>query len=278
MHISLGEIERETYRKTLIHGIDGRIKILMALAIIVYAVALPRMDIMNFMKFGLLEIYLIVLMLSARLGLSYIAFRFAIALPFGFGLAVFQPFIRQPFTTDFTVIYTLPMGLEITREGTLFGAIVFAKFIVCITAVILISSTMSMSELVASARRLGLPRELALLFTMMVRYIFVFWNILGRIRTAQKTRCFDILNKNVPGRWKLTQVGYTISSLFIRSYEQGERTYQSMLCRGYNADAHVYVGKKKLGTIDFFFLILTLGIIVAAQMYITSLIVIPLFN
>ncbi len=265
MHISLTELERETYKKSPVHRIDGRIKILITLAIIVYAVALPRMDSINFVKLGVLEVYIITLMLLARLELSYIALRFAIAIPIGFGIAAFQPFLKQPFIANFTVLYTLPMGFEITREGMLFGAVILAKFLVCISSVILLSSTTSMSELVSSARRMGLPKELALLFTMMVRYLFVFWNMLGRIRTAQKTRCFDIWNNKVPRRWTLEQVGYTISSMFVRSYEQGERTYQSMLCRGYSADAHVYVGRKNIGLSDVFVLSLTMVIIVAAQ-------------
>ncbi len=265
MHISLTELERETYKKSPVHRIDGRIKILITLAIIVYAVALPRMDSINFVKLGVLEVYIITLMLLARLELSYIALRFAIAIPIGFGIAAFQPFLKQPFIANFTVLYTLPMGFEITREGMLFGAVILAKFLVCISSVILLSSTTSMSELVSSARRMGLPKELALLFTMMVRYLFVFWNMLGRIRTAQKTRCFDIWNNKVPRRWTLEQVGYTISSMFVRSYEQGERTYQSMLCRGYSADAHVYVGRKNIGLSDIFVLSLTMVIIVAAQ-------------
>jgi len=243
---------------------DGRIKILITLAIIIYAVSLPRMDTINFMKLGVLEVYIIALMLLAKLELYYLAIRFAIALPFGFGIAALQPFLKQPFISNFTVLYTLPPGLEMTREGTLFGLVILAKFIVCISAVILLSSTTSMSELVSSAWRLGLPKELALLFTMMVRYLFVFWNMLGRIRTAQKTRCFDIWNKKVPRRWTLEQVGYTVSSLFVRSYEQGERTYQSMLCRGYN-EAHVYVSRKKISTSDVFILALTIVIIGAAQ-------------
>lgn len=265
MHLTLGDIERETYKKSPVHRIDGRIKILITLAIIIYAVALPRADVLNFLKLGFIEAYLLVLILFARIGFSYLVFRFMIALPFGFGIAVFQPFIRQPFFSEFTVLYTLPFGLEMTREGMLFGASIFAKFVVCITAVILLSSTTSLSDFVASARRLGLPKELALLFTMMVRYLFVFWNMLGRIRTAQKTRCFDIWNKNVTRRWTLEQIGYTISSLFIRSYEQGERTYQSMLCRGYSADAHVYVGRKKFSIPDVFVLVLTFCIIILAQ-------------
>jgi cobalt/nickel transport system permease protein len=224
------------------------------------------MEALNFQKLVFIETYLAALLLLARLDFSYIAIRFAIAMPFGLGMAVLQPFLRQPFIPEFTELFMLPFGLSATREGALFGSIIFAKFLVSITAVILLSSTTSLSELVASARRLGMPKEMALLFTMMARYLFVFSNMLGRIRRAQKTRCFDLLNKKVPRIWTLQQIGYTISSMFIRSYEQGERTYQSMLCRGYNADRHVYVGSKNLRILDVSFLVLTAGVIIAAQM------------
>lgn len=258
-------MERETYKKSIIHSIDGRIKILMTLAITIYVVALPRMETINFTKLGIMEAYLLTLMLFSRIELSHLLARFMIAIPFGLGVCAFQPFIKQPFITDFTIIYSLPIGLEITQEGILYGAIIFAKFLVCISSVILLSSTTSMSEIVASARRLGLPKEMSLLFTMMVRYLFVFWNIMGRIRTAQKTRCFELWNRKVPRKWTLEQIGYTISSLFIRSYEQGERTYQSMLCRGYSADAYVYVGIKKLRPMDFTLMAITFVIIAFVQ-------------
>lgn len=269
MHITLSELERESFRKSPVHRIDGRVKILMTLAIVIYAVSLPRMDVMDFRKLGLIEVYLFSLIFLARFDLSYLALRFAIAMPFGLGIAVIQPFIRQTFISDFTVLFTLPFGLSATSEGALVGAIIFAKFLVSITSVILLSSTTSMSDLVASARRMGMPREMALLFTMMVRYLFVFSNMLGRIRTAQKTRCFDIMNAKVPRIWTLHQIGYTISSMFIRSYEQGERTFQSMLCRGYNAEAQVYVGRKGLKISDIYVLALTAGVIIAAQIFLT---------
>ena len=266
MHVSITEMERETYKKSHVHGIDARVKILMTLAITIYVVALPRMEILNFAKLGILEAYLLILMLFSKIELSHLIARFAIALPFGLGISILQPFLKQPFLHDFVILYRLPMGIEFTSEGLLYGAIIFVKFFVCISSVILLSSTTSMSELVASARRLGLPKEMALLFTMMVRYLFVFWNMLGRIRTAQKTRCFEIWNRKVPRKWTLEQIGYTISSLFIRSYEQGERTYQSMLCRGYSADAHVYVDQKKLHITDFAVLAVTFGVIIVVHL------------
>lgn len=266
MHISVTELERESYRKSPIHSIDGRIKIIMALAVIVYAVALPRMDTHNYQKLVILESYILILMLISGIELSHLAARFVIAIPFGLGISAVQFFIKQPFIQDFTIMFSFSPGIEVTREGIIYGSIFFFKFFVCISSVILLSSTASMSDLVSSARRLGLPREMALLFTMMVRYLFVFWSMLGRIRTAQKTRCFNIWNKKVPRKWLLEQLGYTISSLFIRSYEQGERTYQSMLCRGYSSDAGVYVNKRKLHLNDILFLGITFAILAAVQL------------
>ncbi|MCX9083675.1 MAG: cobalt ECF transporter T component CbiQ [Candidatus Methanoperedens sp.] len=269
MHISLTELERETYKKSPIHGIDGRIKILVTLMITVYAVSLGRLDPLDLSKLAILEVYLLILMLFSKLEISHIVARFSIAIPFGLGISILQPFIKQPFMQDFSILYIMPMGIEITREGLLYGAILFSKFIVCISSLILLSSTTPMSELVASARRLGLPKVMALLFTMMVRYLFVFWYMLGRIRTAQKTRCFEIWNKKIPRKWILEQIGFTISSLFIRSYEQGERTYQSMLCRGYNVDTSVYIGRKKLHVADIILLVVTLIIITIVHLMIS---------
>lgn len=247
MHgISLTDIEQETYKNTPIHRLDGRIKLLFMIGIIVYGVSLPKLSAPTLWKLAILEAYLIFLILIARLNLYYIVLRYVMLTPFGLGIAVLQPFFRQGFIGEFTV-HELPfLGITWTEEGVLFGGVLFAKFTVAVTTVILFSSTTPMTEMVESARRLRLPREFALLLTMMVRYLFVFWEIFKRLRTAQTSRCFDTWNKNVPRKWILEQIAHSISSLFIRSYEQGERTFQSMLSRGYDYTADIYIHKKKI--------------------------------
>ncbi|WP_406655707.1 cobalt ECF transporter T component CbiQ [Methanolobus sp. ZRKC2] len=262
MQITLTDIERESYKNSPVHRLDGRIKILATIAIIVFAVSLPRIDDSNFIRLALIELYLISLILLARLNLFYVLVRFLAVLPFGLAMILIQPFVRQPFIDTFTVYAELPFGISMTYEGIYFGLTLLAKYTVCVTSIVLLSSTMKMNDMVVSARRLGIPREFTLLLTMMVRYLFVFWIMLKRIRTAQKTRLFDIWNKNAPRRWILEQVGYTISSLFIRSYEQGERTYTSMLCRGYGNDsAEIYMHKSKLTFRDGVFFLTTAAIL-----------------
>ncbi|MPN33232.1 hypothetical protein SDC9_180716 [bioreactor metagenome] len=142
------------------------------------------------------------------------------------------------------------------------------KFLVCVTAVILLSSTTRMRDMVSAADRIGFPREFTLLLSMMVRYLFLFWAVLKRIKVAQQTRLFDIWNKDVPRKWIIKQVGNSISSIFVRSYEQGEKTYISMLCRGYGSghDKAYYTGKIKAW--DIFFLIFSAGSIIYIQYFI----------
>lgn len=262
MHgISLTDIERETYKNTPIHRLDGRIKLLFLIAIIIYIVSLPKFSTFALWKLACLEIYLILLILIARLNLFYVALRYVMLTPFGLGIAIMQPFFPQGFIKEFT-IHELPLiGLPWTEEGLLFGALLFAKFSVAITTVILFSSTSPMTEMVESARKLKLPREFALLLTMMIRYLFVFWGILNRLHRAQASRCFDIWNKNVPRKWILEQIGYSISSLFIRSYEQGERTFQSMLSRGYDYTTDIFVHKKRIQAPEIVFIVVTILVV-----------------
>jgi cobalt/nickel transport system permease protein len=269
MAITLTDIERETYKDSPIHRLDGRIKILITFAIIIYAVSLPRIHEHNLIRLSFLESYLIAVIILANLNPIYVVLRFIAILPFGLGVAIIQPFIRQSFIDSFTLYpISLPFGLTITYEGLEFGFTLLSKFIVCVTAIILLSSTTKMNEMVGSARRLGVPKEFTLLLTMMVRYLFLFWSIFKRIRTAQKTRLFHIRNTKVPHRWTLEQVGNSISSLFVRSYEQGERTYISMLCRGYQDAKDIFLNKSKLGTMDFMFLALTFVILISVHFFI----------
>jgi cobalt/nickel transport system permease protein len=143
-----------------------------------------------------------------------------------------------------------------------FASILLVKFVVSISFIILLSSTTKMQDMIEAAGRLGLPREFTLTLGMMVRYIFVFADMFGKIRTAMETRCFDPLDRTLPYRYRLHQVGYTVGTIFIRSYEQGERTYTSMLCRGHGANAGLYIRRKPLRHGEIAFFAATIGFIV----------------
>jgi len=253
--VNISSIEMESGKTSYLHSLDGRIKIISSLLIIVYAVYTSNLIVLSIM-----EIYLIMLILFSHISLGYAFKRIALILPFGGAIALFQLFIR-----DGTVIYTLPMGIEITQQGLDFGLLLLLRIIVCVTAVVFLSSVTPMQDLINSARKLGVPREFSMLLSLTLRYLFFFYEELKRIRNAQKTRCFDIRSKKTAYMWKLKKVGETISMMFLRSYEQGEKVYFSMLSRGYSDNSQLYNYNNKLKSRDFIFISITLSLIIILQ-------------
>jgi cobalt/nickel transport system permease protein len=115
---------------------------------------------------------------------------------------------------------------------------------------------------------MGLPAEFALALGMMIRYLFVFGYMYRKINETLKTKCFDAFDRHLPYRYRLRQIGYTIGTMFIRSYEQGERVYTSMLCRGYGRESYLFVTKKPLKSYEWIFLVISLVFIVAVPVLI----------
>ena len=113
---------------------------------------------------------------------------------------------------------------------------------------------------------MGLPAEFALALGMMIRYLFVFGYMYRKVNETLKTKCFDVFDRHLPYRYRLQQLGYTIGTMFIRSYEQGERVYTSMLCRGYGSESYLFVVKKTLKGYEWAFLLGSLIFVISVPM------------
>ena len=192
--------------------------------------------------------------------------RLAVIVPLWGIIILFQIFLKNKYYTDYTVLYSLPLGISIYSESVEFACILAVKFLICISFIILLSSTTKLQDMLQGASRLGLPAELALALGMMIRYLFVFGYIFRKINETLKTKCFDAFDRHLPYRYRLRQLGYTIGTMFIRSYEQGERVYTSMLCRGYGRDSHLFITKKPLRTGEWVFLFTCMVFIIAVPL------------
>jgi cobalt/nickel transport system permease protein len=260
-------IEKSAYRDSFIHNLDARVKIVGMIALIIAMVAIPYSP----MVFTIGAFFLVFLgMLWAGSGLPWqiYAKRLLMILPFGLFIILFQIFFTNRYYTVFHVIADLPFGIHIYAESIQFAGILLVKFVVCISAIILLSSTTKLHDMLEGAGRMGLPPEFALTFGMMIRYLFVFGYIYRKINESLATRCFDPFNSALSYRYRMKQIGYTVGTIFIRSYEQGERVYTSMLCRGYGKDSHIFITKKPLQSSEWTFLSLCLVFVIAVPVII----------
>lgn len=253
---SLRDLEAGTKIESYLHLLDGRVKLVILTLIIIYAVFTTQVIVLIF-----LEIYLLLLLYISHISFKTSLMRILLLLPFGGFIIAFQPFIHPG-----NVIWAGPfLGIHITDAGLMWGILLFSRLIVALTSIVLLSSISPMQEVVHSFRKLGMPKEFAMIFSLMVRFLFMFFDELERIRNAQTARNFDIFNKKTAYMWRMKQIGYTIAMMFLRAYEQGETVYMSMVSRGYSDKTKLYLEQEKMGSKEYAFIAVTAVLIISLQ-------------
>jgi cobalt/nickel transport system permease protein len=254
--MELLNIEQEAVKDSPIHRLDGRIKVLSLIFLVLSAVYIGRSSgqplMSRLISLGALEFYLLAILFAAKLNKYLFLRRMLLILPFGGFIALLKPFVEEG-----KPLYTFPGGVTVTFEGVAEGALLLSIMIVSISSILLLSSTTPIPRLISSLRRIGFPQELALLFGMTLRYLFLYIETFHKITDAQKTRCFRIRNRRVRTRFILEQLGYTVLMIFIRSYQQGLNIYQSMSSRGYHPNSTLPLGKSKVSGRDISFALIT---------------------
>jgi cobalt/nickel transport system permease protein len=258
----LFDIERYAYRDSIVHRLDARVKIIVAFAAIIAMVAVPYSQMVFTVGAFFLILFVILWALTHLSPVVYLK-RAVLIIPLWGIVILFQIFLKNPYYTEFHPVMTFPFGICIYAESIQFALILFVKFLVTISFIILLSSTTKLQDLLDGAQRMGFPAEFALAMGMMIRYLFVFGYMFRKIKETLSAKGFDPFDSRLPYKYRMRQISYTIGSMFIRSYEQGERVYISMLCRGYGKTSHLFLKKKSIGMSEWIFLATCMLFIVA---------------
>lgn len=201
-----------------VHSLPGQAKVAAVLLFVVAVVATPREQ---FWAFGVAALLLVGVAVLARVPVLLVVRRLVVELPFVlFALAL--PFLGGGERVDVA-------GVALSVEG-LYGAFnVLAKATLGTAAALLLTATTPVRDLLAGLQRLGLPRTMVAIATFAVRYLDVVLAEVGRMRVARISRGDD-----PRFLWQAKAVAATAGTLFVRSYERGERVYVAMLSRGYD--------------------------------------------
>lgn len=240
-----------------IHRLDGRIKLISTVFIIVIAAFSNNIFIPI-----ILEIFLLIIIKIAKLSYIDSFKRIALLLPFGGAIIIFQPFIHPG-----NVLWSYSW-IRITDTGLNWAILLITRMIVSLTSIVILSSTSPMQQIVASFRRLKMPKDLAMILSIMVRFLFVFIDELAAIRKSQKSRNFHIHSKLTPYKWRIKQVGYSIAMMFVKSYEQGERVYKSMISRGFSDKSDLFNEKTSLEKSDYIYISTIIILVIILQIII----------
>jgi len=150
-----------------------------------------------------------------------------IALFFGNG----APLIEIPFPWFTWTIYA---------NGITTALATFFRVLGGVSALFFLVLTTTMNDVFISLRKIHMPRVLIEISLLIYRYIFVFMEVSAKMTTAQKLRLGQT------GYLKrLRQTSLLAANLFVRTLEQGERTFTAMNARGYDGTIRVLEDQPK---------------------------------
>ena len=227
MHANL--FDRYEQGQSLIHRLDPRLKLVLAVLFILSNVLLPDGAWLAFLlAWGLV----LAISLVAGLGLWYPVKRSFLALPFV--LAAVTAIFALP-GRPVAVWEWGPWRLVATDAGLLrFISVVIRSWLSVQVAILLVAVT-QFPDLVHALRHLHVPGVLVAVISFMYRYLFVLADEAMRLMRARQARSARSQQGSAGGTlaWRAKVTGNMAGQLFLRSYERSERVYNAMLARGY---------------------------------------------
>jgi cobalt/nickel transport system permease protein len=200
-----------------LHDLPAQVKIIALVLFVGAVVATPREA---FWAFGVCAVLLLGAMILARIPFGFVATRLVIELPFVI-FALLMPFLGAGERT--TVL-----GVSLSVAG-LWGAwTILVKGTLGLGASLLMAATTEIPDILEGLERLRFPKLMTAIAGFMVRYLDVIIGELRRMRVAMAARGYDPSWIGQAG-----PIASSAGSLFVRSYERGERVHRAMLARGY---------------------------------------------
>jgi cobalt/nickel transport system permease protein len=218
-----GFLDRYSDLNSFIHRLDPRTKIGITLLFILLVVVTPPVA---GLTFALCFIFIGLTVALSRLPPGYALKRSLLILPFVVLVTLFVPFFHQG---EVVRSYSVSLWeVTITRSGLLVLWGVLIKSWLAFLSLILLTSTTRFPELLQALEKLRMPRTMILILAFLYRYLFVLVDEALRMQRARDSRSSG-------GGWirGIRAVGNMIGTLFLRSYERGERVYGAMLARGF---------------------------------------------
>jgi cobalt/nickel transport system permease protein len=217
-------IEKYAGLSSPLHRLDARSKVLAYFLLIVVSVSTPPSFYLAFAAyFGIILASMIISKVPSR----YYFARLMLAVPFVFLVAVSIPFMHPASGAGSISMGIIP--ISVSRTGLLIFWNVLAKAIIGIMSLSIISATTPFPEFLKALEFFRIPKFFTLLAGFTYSYIFILLDEIVRMKRARDSRLYG-------GRWiwHTRVIGQMIGTLFLRSYERGERVYVAMVSRGFD--------------------------------------------
>jgi cobalt/nickel transport system permease protein len=203
-----------------VHRAPAHLKVLALLGFVLLVVATPRDWFAAYAAYGAV---LGVVVAVSGVPPTYLLKRMVVEVPFVV-FALLMPFVATGPRTEV-------LGLTVSEPGLSAGVALLMKGTLGVLASLVLAATTEPRHLLDGLERLRLPQQLVQILGFMIRYLDVVTDEMRRMRIARESRGFTARD---PRHWPV--LARSAGSLFIRSYERGERVHLAMLSRGYTGE------------------------------------------
>jgi cobalt/nickel transport system permease protein len=211
-----------------VHRVAPEVKIAATVTYVLAVVATPREALW---AFGGDVVLLAGVAVLAGLPPVLVARRLRIEIPFLL-FAAFMPFTGASPRLDV-------LGVSLSEPGLWSAWNIVAKGTLGVAASIVLAATTPVADLLRGLDRLHVPRVITAIAGFMVRYLGIVAGEGRRMHVARQSRGYD-----PRWLWQARGMAASAGTLFVRSYERGERVYLAMLARGYDGTMPALEGRR----------------------------------
>lgn len=203
---------------SVIHRLDARSKVIATLLFILAVVSLDRYALSALLPFFIFPVVIVSL---AGLPARTIVSKVSVVLPLALIIGLFNPFFdRQTL---------LQLGSLSVSGGWVSYASIVLRFMLTVSAAVILVATTGFSPMCAALGRLGVPKPFVVQLLLLHRYLCVLTEEAARLSMARELRA---LGRPLDMRVFMTLIGH----LLLRAWARAERIYLAMLARGFNGE------------------------------------------
>lgn len=180
-------------------------------------VATPREA---FWAYGVYGALIVALTFSARVPLLTLVRRLAVEAPFLI-FVIALPVLARGERIDV-------FGMNLSIEGLWAAWNILVKATLGTATMMLLASTTPITSILQGFQKLRVPPVIVAIAGFMIRYLDVIASEMRRMKVGRQSRGYEprVL-------WQARALASSAGTLFIRSYERGERVHLAMMSRGY---------------------------------------------
>ncbi|MBF0137681.1 MAG: cobalt ECF transporter T component CbiQ [Magnetococcus sp. DMHC-1] len=200
-----------------VHLLEPRVKLVVTLLFLLCVLSFDKYAVS-----GLLPFFLFPLILVARAELSsrWLLHRLLLLAPLPLLIGLFNPFLD---TRPIPVTDSLTIG-----GGWLSLLSIGLRFLLAMSAILVLTATTRLPDLGRAAERLGVPRIFVTQILLLYRYLFVLVQEAEQMARARNLRSFGRRGQG----WSIH--ARLVGHLLLRAMHRAERVHQAMLCRGFH--------------------------------------------